>query len=80
MSSTPPHRTLLISVAQVHWTLPDSACVYIVDCHRPFRHSNVRNASQRVVVLDFAEPDDGGDGIPREGDSDFGGAFGVFLL
>jgi hypothetical protein len=58
------------SIEDEGWVrLPETARVYIIDAHRPYRHRNLRSP-HRVVVLDVEETPDGGAGVPRVGDSD----------
>ena len=47
------------------WALPSTTRVYVVDCHRPYHHSNI-HADTRITILDI-EP---GTDVPLEGDSD----------
>ena len=50
------------------WTLPLSAHVFILDCHRPYQHRSVR-ASDRVTILEYKQIDE--QLVPRVGDSDY---------
>lgn len=56
--------------AEVYWSLHKDCHVYVLDSHRPFNHRNVRN-EDNVTVLDWRELPEGGDLVPRMGDSDF---------